>query len=223
MLLAVDKPHGISSFWAINKLKRLYPKNTKIWHSGTLDPFATGLMLIGVWSDTKKLTELTWLDKTYLATIDFSQDSDTRDLQYRDWIKPVDCKDAIHRVSLDQITEKLDTIVPSGMLPIPTFSAKKKDGKRSYDLARKGKAVEESKEMKIYSYKIIKYEFPLLELEVEVGSGTYIRSIAHRLGEQFGLGWILTALRRTKVWNYELKNYTFKEIEWTDVTYAEIV
>jgi len=58
---------------------------------------------------------------------------------------------------------------------------------------------------------------------VEVGSGTYIRSIAHRLGEQFGLGWILTALRRTKVWNYELKNYTFKEIEWTDVTYAEIV
>jgi tRNA pseudouridine55 synthase len=101
--------------------------------------------------------------------------------------------------SLDQIKQKLDTIVPSGMLPIPTFSAKKKDGQRSYDLARKGKAVEESKEMKIYSYKILKYEFPLLELELDVGSGTYIRSIAHRLGEQFGLGGILTALRRTKV------------------------
>jgi tRNA pseudouridine55 synthase len=101
--------------------------------------------------------------------------------------------------SLEQIKEKLDTIVPSGILPIPTFSAKKKDGKRSYDLARKGKAVEESKEMKIYSYKIINYEFPLLELEVDVGSGTYIRSIAHRLGEQFGLGGILTSLRRTKI------------------------
>ena len=101
--------------------------------------------------------------------------------------------------TLEQIKEKLNTIVPLGLLPIPTFSAKKKDGKRSYDLARKGKAVEESKEMKIYSYKIIKYEFPLLELEIDVGSGTYIRSIAHRLGEQFGLGGILAALRRTKV------------------------
>lgn len=239
MLLAVDKPHGISSFWAISKLKRLYPKNTKIWHSGTLDPFATGLMLIGVWPDTKKLTELTWLDKSYVATIDFSQDSDTRDLQYRDRITKFEAapviaseekqsgaiiknEKKISAPSLDQITEKLDTIVPSWLLPIPTFSAKKKDGKRSYDLARKGKAVEESKEMKIYSYKIITYEFPLLELEIEVGSGTYIRSIAHRLGEQFGLGGILTALRRTKVWNYELKNYTFKEIEWTDVTYCEI-
>jgi len=227
MLLVVDKPHGITSFWAINKLKYFLKnkqddtsKKIKIWHSGTLDPFATWLMLIGVWSDTKKLTELTWLDKSYIATIDFSQDSDTRDLQYRDWIKPVDCKDA---VSLEQIKEKLDTIVPLWILPIPTFSAKKKDGKRSYHLARKGTAVEESKEMKIYSYKIIKYEFPLLELELEVGSGTYIRSIAHRLGEQFGLGGILTALRRTKVWNYELKDYTFKEIEWTDVIYAEII
>lgn len=231
MLLAVDKPHGISSFWAINKLKYFLKnkqsdtsKKIKIWHSGTLDPFATGLMLIGVWPDTKKLTELTWLDKSYIATIDFSQDSDTRDLQYRDWIKKIDIStDVARNVSLQKIQEKLDTIVPSGILPIPTFSAKKKDGKRSYDLARKGKAVEESKEMKIYSYKIIKYEFPLLELEVDVGSGTYIRSIAHRLGEQFGLGGILTALRRTKIWNYELKNYTFKEIEWTDVTYAEII
>lgn len=222
MLLAVDKPHGISSFWAISKLKRLYPKNTKIWHSGTLDPFATGLMLIGVWPDTKKLTELTWLDKSYIATIDFSQDSDTRDLQYRDWIKSVDCKDAIHRVSLEKIKEKLDTIVPSRLLPIPTFSAKKKDGKRSYHLARKGKAVEESKEMKIYSYKILKYEFPLLELEIDVGSWTYIRSIAHRLGEQFSLGWILTALRRTKVWNYELADYKMNTIPGTDVQYVEI-
>lgn len=223
MLLAVDKPHGISSFWAINKLKRLYPKGTKIWHSGTLDPFATGLMLIGVWPDTKKLTELTWLDKTYLATIDFSQDSDTRDLQYRDWLKNVLEEKEYKIPTLAQITEKLNTIVPSWLLPIPTFSAKKKDGKRSYDLARKGKAVEESKEMKIYGYKIITYEFPLLELEIDVGSWTYIRSIAHRLGEQFGLGGILTALRRTKVWNYELKNYTFKEIEWTDVAFAEII
>ncbi|PJA47961.1 MAG: hypothetical protein CO170_04195 [candidate division SR1 bacterium CG_4_9_14_3_um_filter_40_9] len=243
MLLAVDKPHGITSFDVIRKLKIFFSKQktcpaapvSRVGHSGTLDPFATGLMLVGVGSDTKKLTELTGLDKSYIATIDFSQDSDTWDLQYRKEIADYRLQMAdgkavgiekenkiILSPNLQQVQDKLNLLIPAYILPIPTFSAKKKDGKRSYDLARKGKSVEESKEMKIYSYKIIKYEFPLLGLQLDVGSGTYIRSIAHWLGEQFGLGGILTALRRTSIGDFKLADYDMKIIPETEIKYCKI-
>lgn len=222
MLLAVDKPHGITSFDVIRKLKPLYPKQ-KIWHSGTLDPFATGLMLIWVDKDTKKLTELTGLDKTYTTTIDFSQDSDTRDLQYRDRIKNIlEGKEDYKKPTLAEIKEKLDTLVPSCELPLTSFSAKKKDGEKLYELARKGEIINEFREMKTNAYKIISYEFPLLELELDVWSGTYIRSIAHRLGNSFGLWGILTSLRRTSIWEFKLDDYNMKNIENTEIKYTEI-
>ena len=90
--------------------------------------------------------------------------------------------------TLQQITEKLDSIIPEIELPLPAFSAKKVNGKRFYAFAREGEIKEETRIMKTFDYKIISYEFPLLHIQVHVGSGTYIRSIAHRLGKQFGLG-----------------------------------
>ncbi len=235
MLIAVDKPISITSYDVIRRLKPLYPKQ-KIWHSGTLDPMATWLMLIWVWSDTKRLTQLTWLDKSYIATIDFSQDSDTRDLQYRDWLNQFelissDSEDIwiikdfqqILAPSLDQIQAKLDLLIPSYDLPLTPFSAKKLNWKKLYELAREGKEIIQSRQMKTHWYKIINYSFPTLQLQLDVGSWTYIRSIAHRLWSEFGLGWILTSLRRITIGEYDLQDYTLQTIASTQIKYCEII
>ena len=222
MLLIVDKPKWISSFDVIRALKREL-KEKKIWHSGTLDPMATGLLLIWTWSDTKQLNSLIWLDKSYETTIDFSKKSDTRDMDYREYFEEinVEWKDIL----VEQIKEKLNSIIPEWELPLTPFSAKKKDGKKLYELARNWNQIIENKLMKTYWYEILEYSFPILKLKLDVGSGTYIRSIWHRLWEQFWLGWILTMLRRISVGEYELskinldKEWTFFRSEWDDISF----
>lgn len=240
MFLAVDKPSWITSFDVVAACKRIFPKQ-KVWHSGTLDPMADGLMIIAVGSDTKNLTKLIWLDKSYLATIDFSKDSDTWDMEYWkeiinyklwiiDWIiQWIETEEGDKQApSLQQITEKLDSLIPESELPLPAFSAKKLNGKRFYTFAREGEIKEETRIMKVFDYTIISYEFPVLKLQVHVGSGTYIRSIAHWLGKQFWLGWILTQLRRTSIGTYELPEHFdhevvyFKKEKEYPIPYSEI-
>lgn len=222
MLIIVDKPRWISSFDVIRALKReLWEK--KIWHSGTLDPMATGLLLIWTWNDTKKLNNLIWLDKAYETTIDFSKKSDTRDMDYRDYFEEIDVK--WKEVSIEDLREKLDSIIPEWELPLTPFSAKKKDGKKLYELARSGNQIIENRIMKTYWYEILDYNFPILKLKLDVWSWTYIRSIWHRLGEQFWLGGILTELRRIRVWEYDLnkinldKSATFFRKEEEDINF----
>lgn len=222
MLIIVDKPKWISSFDVIRALKRELQEK-KIWHSGTLDPMATGLLLIWTWNDTKKLNDLIWLDKSYETTIDFSKKSDTRDMDYRDYFEEINIewKD----IPVEQIREKLDSIIPEWQLPLTPFSAKKKDGKKLYELARNWNQIIENKLMKTYWYEILNYDFPILKLKLDVWSGTYIRSIWHRLWEQFQLGGILTELRRIRVWEYDLdkivldKSATFFRKEWEDIEF----
>lgn len=212
MFLAVDKPQWITSFDVIRRLKRQFPKKTKIGHSGTLDPMATGLLIIAVDKDTKRLHEFLGANKSYETTIDFSKMSDTWDMDYweiyeeyvlseEEWKTVGITKNnvIVSAPTIEQITEKLATLVPSRMLPLTPFSAKKKDGKKFYELARAGIEVNESREMIVNSYEIVAYNFPILQLKLDVGSGTYIRSIGYWLGQEFGLGGILTSLRRTKV------------------------
>lgn len=233
MFLAVDKPARITSFDVIRIFRRHYPKQ-KIGHSGTLDPMATGLMILALDKDTKKLTELIWLDKSYIATIDFSKLTDTRDMEIREKIQNFECRiqnwkvvglemenGTIEAPTLGEIKKKLDKLIPEYELPLPAFSAKKIAGKKSYDDARAGTIREENKVMKVQKYEILKYDFPLLQLKLDVGSGTYIRSIAYRLGKELWLGWTLIQLRRTSIgdWNIEtLPNWqelhnTYKEKE----------
>ena len=206
MFLAIDKPHGITSYDVIRKLKKYFPRKTKIWHAWTLDPFATWLMLIGVWSWTKRLHKMTWQDKTYITTIDFSKYSDTRDLQY--WEKFEEhqvAKDKsyitiqdkqVPAPTLEKIKKKLNKLVPKSLLPLTPFSAKKIDGKKLYEYAREWNPIFMNIEMVIHDVKIISYNFPIVELEIAVGKGTYIRSIGYWLGQQFGLAGTLTSLRR---------------------------
>jgi tRNA pseudouridine55 synthase len=222
MLIVVDKAKWISSFDIIRVLKReLWEK--KIWHSWTLDPLATGLMLIWTWDDTRKLNDLIWLDKTYETIIDFSKKSDTWDMWYRDYYEEIDM--AWKEIPLEDIKLKLDLLIPEYELPLTPFSAKKKDGKKLYDLARKWEQIIENRLMKTYGYEILDYDFPELRLRLDVWSWTYIRSIWHWLGEQFWLGWILTMLRRIRVGEYELskinldKEWIFFRKEWDDISF----
>jgi len=226
MLLAVDKQLGITSYDVIRKLKSQYPKKTKIGHAGTLDPLASWLMLIGVFKWTKRLTSLTWLDKTYITTIDFSKMSDTRDMQYRKEFEeyPVETAPELSSPTpgitinntfcpaptIKQIQDLLDSIIPAAILPLTPFSAKKKEGKKLYEYAREWNPIFLDVEMELKKYKIISYNFPELVIELSVWKGTYIRSIWYRLGRELWLGWILTSLRRTVVWDYDIKDMKFE-------------
>lgn len=204
MLIMVDKPKGITSFDVVRALKRELQEK-KIGHSGTLDPMATWLLLIGTDKDTKKLHELQWLDKSYTTTIDFSKNSDTRDMDYWEFFEELDIE-SLNKPTREEINSKLKSILPESMLPLTPFSAKKKEGKKLYELAREGKQEIEDKLMKVNAFEILNYDFPNLKLELNVGSGTYIRSIGYRLGKQLWLWGILTVLRRNSIWKYSLEN-----------------
>jgi len=230
MFLAVDKPQWITSFDVIRRLKRQFPKKTKIGHSGTLDPMATGLLIIAVEKDTKRLQEFLGADKSYETTIDFSQTTDTWDAdfwelheQYPYTKEYVTINDTnISAPSLEEIQEKLSTLIPSATLPLTPFSAKKKDGKKFYELARAGIEVNEVREMQVHSYEIVSYTFPTLQLKLDVWSGTYIRSIGYWLGKEFGLWGILTSLRRTKVADIDIGTLTLDQ-SVENISYTEVV
>jgi tRNA pseudouridine55 synthase len=210
MLFCVDKPKWITSFDVIRALKRELNEK-KIWHSGTLDPMATWLLLIWTWKDTKKLHELQWLDKTYSTIIDFSKKSDTRDTEFWEYFEEL--KEP-KKPKLEDIKEKLNLLIPAYELPLTPFNAKKKNGIKSYDLARKWIQNIENKSMKTNSYKIIDYKFPNLEIQIDVGSWTYIRSIGYRLWRELWTWWILTMLRRIKVGNIEIEKVNLDK-KWT--------
>lgn len=234
MLFAVNKPPAMTSYDMIRILKNLFPRKTKIWHAWTLDPLATWLMLVWVWDDTKRLHDLTWHDKSYLTTIDFSKDSDTRDMQHRKYHKNYDIKtisDDSHGVrkwieiddlfvpapSEEDIESWLESIIPSAMLPLTPFSAKKIDGKKLYEYARAWNPIFMDIEMKVNGFEILSYKFPLLELILDVWKGTYIRSIWHRLGKQAWLPAILASLHRTRIWEYNLMDYNYLDYRWLKV------
>ena len=213
MFLLVDKPQWYTSFDVVEKIKRLY-RPEKVGHAGTLDPMATGLLIIGIWKDTKKLWEITWANKTYVATIDFSKSSDTRDMDY--WKefhqREIDMQSSILHIQdrevvfprIEQITPLLDSIIGEHRLPLTPFSARKVRGKKLYEYARAGSPMFFDVPMTVYSYQIVSYAFPLLDIQISVGSGTYIRSIAYRLGRELSVGGILTMLRRTQIAGYHL-------------------
>jgi tRNA pseudouridine55 synthase len=180
MLIAVDKPLELTSFDIVKRMKHVFP-NEKIGHSGTLDPKATGLMVLGIGKDTKKLTSLIGLDKVYETVIDFSKMSDTWDMGYRERFEIFPLLDngakgilknhlIVPAPSLQQLQDTLHSLIPKCELPLPAFSAKKKEGKRLYTLARSGQEIAETKLMKIHHFEILGYSFPELHLRLAVGS-----------------------------------------------------
>jgi len=218
MIILVDKPKGITSFDVIRNLRNKI-QNKKMWHGWTLDPMATGLLIIGTDKDTKKLQDLQKWNKEYIATIDFSIQTDTRDLDFYQYIQEYKVHwdhinkdwEKIQKPKLKQIKTHLNNLLWKTKIQVPYFSAKKKNGKKLYQLAREWKRPEIYSQMHIYDYEILDYSFPKLEIKIKVWWWTYIRSIAHWLGKNFKLWGILSQLRRMSIGNYKLKSKTNKE------------
>lgn len=208
-LLLVDKPSGWTSFDVVNKVRRMVavnegkkPKNCKVGHTGTLDPLATGLLVLLVGKEyTRRAQELTKLDKTYEVTMKLGETSTTGDEEG----EKTAVSDTIPTPA--QLQEALEAFTGHIMQVPPAFSAIKVDGKRAYDLARAGKAVElEARPVTINTIELTKYEYPFVEFTCDVSSGTYVRSLVEDLGRQLGTGAYMSALRRTRVGQYYLDN-----------------
>jgi len=214
-LLLIDKPKGWTSFDVVNKVrwflrKKYNTKNIKVGHSGTLDPMATGLLLICTGKWTKELHQLTGLDKKYQSEITLGIETATYDAE-GEIISTLPVPD----ISKDELESVIKTFVGDIEQYPPAYSAIKKDGKKLYELARAGKEVVlEPRKVKVYAIEGITLALPRLEFEVHCGSGFYVRSLAHDVGKKLGCGGHLSALRRTDIGAYNLASaFSVEEIE----------
>lgn len=203
-LVLIDKPQGFTSHDAVAKLRRILGTR-KIGHAGTLDPMATGLLVLGVDSGTKLLQFLVGVDKQYLATIRLGQSTTTDDAE-GELLSSANASS----LSLEQIQHEIERLTGE-ILQVPSqVSAIKIDGKRAYDLVREGKSVElKARPVTVSRFEIIGDlrivgEFLDIDVVVDCSSGTYIRALARDLGEALKVGGHLTALRRTKVGAYDV-------------------
>jgi tRNA pseudouridine55 synthase len=194
-LLVVDKPGGVTSRDVVDRALRWFPRGTRVGHTGTLDPLATGVLVLCVGQATRLTEHVQAMGKTYRAGLRLGARSDTDDADGT--ITPVSVDHPPDRAVVeDRLREFIGEI---DQVP-PAFSAAKVTGRRAYDLARRGEEVSlKPRKVRIYGIDVLAYEYPRLELEVRCGKGTYIRSLARDLGERLGCGALIETLRRTRV------------------------
>lgn len=207
-IILIDKPLTWSSFQAVNKLKysliRKYqlPKKFKIGHAGTLDPLATGLLIICTGKFTKKITEIQAQAKEYTGTITVGATTPSYDLETQ-----VDATFPTEHITEALILETTKQFLGEIDQKPPVFSAIKKDGKRLYEHARAGEEVEIAfRKTTIHEFEITRIALPEIDFRVKCSKGTYIRSLAYDFGIALNSGGHLTALRRTKIGDYDVIN-----------------
>lgn len=204
-ILVIDKPYRWTSFDAVKRLRgavqrRLNAKRFKVGHAGTLDPLATGVLLVCTGRATKRIAELQEGMKEYVAEITFGATTPSYDLE-----KEIDATYPWEHITPELIAETLPKFQGHVMQVPPVFSAVKVDGKRAYNYARKGKEVEiKAKPLEIKELEVLNWEAPKLTLRVLCSKGTYIRALARDLGEAMNSGAHLTVLRRTRVGDYTI-------------------
>ncbi len=193
-LLLIDKPAGITSHDAVDRIRRRF-KMRRVGHGGTLDPAATGLLILLVGRATRCARFLLNADKTYFSTLRLGQSTDTQDSAGKILeTKPVA---ELSREQLEKICEEFRGEIEQ---EIPAYSAVRVEGKRFYELAREGKAVPQRfRKVKIYSLKIAEIRLPEVDLEVTCSSGTYIRTLCADIGKRLGCGGHLSRLSRASV------------------------
>jgi len=206
-VLLIDKPIRWSSFDVVNKIrslirKRLHVEKIKVGHAGTLDPLATGLLIVCTGKMTKAIESLQAADKEYIATVGLGRTTPSYDLE-----TDFDAEYPIEHINQSLVEQVIAQFIGEIDQVPPLFSAKMINGKRAYKIARKGK------EMQLPSQKVIIHELELLsfqpdelQLRILCSKGTYIRSLAHDLGKALRCGGYLKALRRTKSGNYSINN-----------------
>lgn len=210
-MILIDKSAGISSFGVVAKirgfLRNEFGHKVKVGHTGTLDPFATGLLILLSGKMTKRSNDFLKLDKEYVADLKLGFKSSTGDPEGE--IEKVD-----DRVpDAKEIEDILQTFIGEIEQIPPKYSAIKINGQRAYKLARKGVDFEvPMRRIRIYNIEVLEYEYPRLAIRCRVSSGTYIRTLAEDIGLKLGVGAYLTALRRTKIGEYSVdKACTLKD------------
>lgn len=204
-LLLIDKPAGISSFGVVGRvrwaLSQVAGKKVKVGHTGTLDPFATGLMIIVVGDYCKRASEFSKLDKSYEALVRLGETSTTGDPEGE--ITPHDGP----RPSREQVEQAMAKFRGEITQTPPAYSAIKINGQRAYKLARAGQAVEmPSRTVTVSKLETLAYEYPELRIVCDVSSGTYIRTLAEDIGAALGTGAYTAELRRTRVGQWHIAN-----------------
>jgi tRNA pseudouridine55 synthase len=194
-LLVLDKPGGITSRKALDRAQRWFPRGTRIGHTGTLDPLATGVLVLCLGPATRLTEYVQRMRKTYRAGLRLGARSDTDDADGT--ITPVEGAAPPDPAALAAAVNGLVGTIEQ--VP-PSYSAAKVTGQRAYDLAREGREVSlAARPVTIYGIDLVSYAYPHLALEVRCGKGTYIRSLARDLGQRLGCGALVQTLRRTRV------------------------
>ena len=200
-IILVDKPHGWTSFQAVKKVKYGI-KAKKIGHAGTLDPLATGLLILCTGKMTKQIEGIQAQSKEYTGTFVLGATTPSVDLETE-----IDQTYPIEHITLDKIEECRQSFIGEIIQVPPLFSAVKIKGKRAYDIARKGGQAEiKSRVVQIYDFKITRIELPEVDFLVSCSKGTYIRSLARDFGEKLNSGAYLTNLRRTAIGDYRVED-----------------
>ncbi len=205
--LLVNKPLRWSSFDLVKKVRnqlkqKLDLKKLKVGHAGTLDPLATGVMIICTGKSTKTIDQIQAQEKEYVATVKLGATTPSFDLETEE-----DAQFEYKHITKELLQEKLQDFIGEIRQVPPIYSALKVNGKRAYSLARKGHAVElKAKTLVIEEIEIVDYQLPVVKLRIVCSKGTYIRALARDIGEALGSGAHLTGLLRTRVGDYLLEN-----------------
>ncbi|MBR5814197.1 MAG: tRNA pseudouridine(55) synthase TruB [Bacteroidaceae bacterium] len=218
-VIPIYKPYTWTSFQIVSRIRyhlsRKYGiKRFKVGHAGTLDPLATGVLLLCTGKATKRIEELQSHTKEYEAEIMLGATTPSYDMEH-----PVNAHYPYEHITEEAVKETLEKFVGDIAQRPPLFSACKVDGKRAYDLARKGSDMELApKQIRIDSIELLECELPKIKIRVVCGKGTYIRSLARDIGEALGSGAYLTALARTRIGEYKLEDCINPETfqEWLE-------
>lgn len=205
-IILIDKPAGLSSFGVVARVRRRLSmeagKKVKVGHTGTLDPFATGLLILLANKATKLSNQFLKLDKWYEAAICLGKTSTTGDPEGE-----IIEQNTEKVPTLEEVKAVVNQFVGQITQTVPAFSAVKINGQRAYQLARRGEAVSmPTRQIEIYAIEILSYNYPELIIRTHVSSGTYIRTLGEDIGKALGVGAYLTALRRTQIGDYQIKN-----------------
>lgn len=218
-IIPINKPYTWTSFQIVNKvryhLSRKYGiKRFKVGHAGTLDPLATGVLLLCTGKATKRIEELQNHTKEYVAEITLGATTPSYDLEH-----PVNATFPYEHITKEMVEETLKRFIGTIAQRPPLFSACKVDGKRAYDLARGGSDMQLApKQIRIDEIELLYYDLPRIKIRVVCGKGTYIRSLARDIGEALNSGGHLSDLQRTRIGNYRIENCITPEAfqEWLD-------
>lgn len=223
--MAFDKPYRWTSFDVVGKVRwlicrRLKVKKLKVGHAGTLDPLATGVLIVCTGRATKRIEELQSGTKEYYATIRLGATTPSYDLE-----KPIDATYPTEHITREMVEQVLERFKGKIEQVPPTFSACKVDGKRAYEMARQGNEVElKPKTLVIDEIELTECNLPDITIRVVCSKGTYIRALARDIGEALQSGGHLTALRRTRVGQYKVEDCLTPEkfSEWLDAAEIEM-